>query len=607
MHPGPTPLRHAFLPALLLLAPAATSLATAATQGPGDEILFSITFRGPTISQPATGSGVLMTEGDLLSPALGIPDAGPQPRPRIVLTGGALGLSAYTNCVGHLPGETCGVELDALSRGRDPLLLPDGLARSRYRFLFSVDNRALGIPGMAAPPSVWTEGPAADASADVFVELGLPSGPLPPPAGPPPFAPPAGSVGLFDGNGIPSATGARYPGLGLVEPNPPSTQPASPGDDLNALDVNPHPAGVPQVVYFSLDAGFTDPLTGLVNAGSAALQGASGAAVLRSLGGVITVFATPQQLGLELVAGDVDDIDALVLHENGDGIYQRSLVPYDWTSGQRDLLLFSVRRGSSVIGRLDSIFGLPIEPGDLLVPPLSGSGNPGIFIAAENLGLRTVRSGTAMLFGDDLDAVAVEEEPFYDCNNNGIEDAVDIALGISSDADFNGIPDECEVIGGSYCYCPSPKGPCGNHAPSAGCINGTGQGSLLAVLSGSGSVTLDDLAIRATSAPPSQPGLFFMGGAAIELPFGNGLRCVGSGGVGLHRYQPTSSGPLGQYELSPATLGMGIVAKSQSLFPPSGWIQPGATWYFQAWFRDPSGPCALGYNLSNGLWVTFTP
>lgn len=32
----------------------------------------------------------------------------------------------------------------------------------------------------------------------------------------------------------------------------------------------------------------------------------------------------------------------------------------------------------------------------------------------------------------------------HDCNGNGIEDAVDIALGASADADANGVPDECE-------------------------------------------------------------------------------------------------------------------------------------------------------------------
>lgn len=32
----------------------------------------------------------------------------------------------------------------------------------------------------------------------------------------------------------------------------------------------------------------------------------------------------------------------------------------------------------------------------------------------------------------------------YDCNGNGVEDAVDISIGSSSDANANGIPDECE-------------------------------------------------------------------------------------------------------------------------------------------------------------------
>jgi hypothetical protein len=34
--------------------------------------------------------------------------------------------------------------------------------------------------------------------------------------------------------------------------------------------------------------------------------------------------------------------------------------------------------------------------------------------------------------------------PSVDCNANGVEDAVDIAVGYSSDLDGNGVPDECE-------------------------------------------------------------------------------------------------------------------------------------------------------------------
>ena len=54
-------------------------------------------------------------------------------------------------------------------------------------------------------------------------------------------------------------------------------------------------------------------------------------------------------------------------------------------------------------------------------------------------------------------------------------------------------------------------------------------------------------------------------------------------------------------------LGPGIVAYAQANFPPAGQIGPGQTWYFQGWYRDPAGPCGSGFNLTNGIEVTFTP
>lgn len=42
-------------------------------------------------------------------------------------------------------------------------------------------------------------------------------------------------------------------------------------------------------------------------------------------------------------------------------------------------------------------------------------------------------------------ATASPPAPLVDCNHNGIEDAVDIAFGTSSDVDQNGVPDECEA------------------------------------------------------------------------------------------------------------------------------------------------------------------
>ncbi len=44
-----------------------------------------------------------------------------------------------------------------------------------------------------------------------------------------------------------------------------------------------------------------------------------------------------------------------------------------------------------------------------------------------------------------------------DCNNNGIDDAIDISSGTSQDCNANGIPDECESAGGLKNYTSSPN------------------------------------------------------------------------------------------------------------------------------------------------------
>ena len=40
-------------------------------------------------------------------------------------------------------------------------------------------------------------------------------------------------------------------------------------------------------------------------------------------------------------------------------------------------------------------------------------------------------------------------------------------------------------------------------------------------------------------------------------------------------------------------------------FPSTGQITAGQTWNFQAWYRDPDGPCGQGSNFTNALEVTF--
>ncbi|MBI4882653.1 MAG: hypothetical protein HY826_01205 [Actinobacteria bacterium] len=151
-----------------------------------------------------------------------------------------------------------------------------------------------------------------------------------------------------------------------------------------------------------------------------------------------------------------------------------------------------------------------------------------------------------------------------------------------------------------YCSCPT-QGPCANNDKFGGCKNSTGVGAVLAA-SGTTSVTSDDLILEARWLPSNVQGIFFMGGWATSTPFGDGQLCISSGGMGLHRFKPVQSTGAGGL----ITVGPGIVAQSLSN-PPLGQIAPGQSWHFQAWYRNNSGPCGNGTNLSSALRVVFVP
>jgi hypothetical protein len=364
------------------------------------------------------------------------------------------------------------IEVDALSYGRDHYPLDNPMVAEI--FSFSVDEFATGgVTG--GPPEVASEGAfgAGQASADVFVSfppmplIGVPA---------PPGAFAKANTQLFDGDGMPSPGGIILPlpggpaphGLGLLEPNPPTPAPGlgslpDPGDNLDALDVDDAVGGLPPLfpIFYSLDAGFPDPLEtpaplglGPVNSGSAAALGFSGGDILMTpgSGAPAVLYAPAGALGLDLFGFDTDDLDALVLSENGTGVFEPSVMPFapfDWGPGKpADLVLFSVRRGSAVIGAPDSIHGVPITEGDILVPPFPGGGSPfpGIFLSADDLGLipDPVRPGPfglpAFPTADDLDALDLS----HDCNFNGIPDSLDVAYGSSPDVNGDFLPDECD-------------------------------------------------------------------------------------------------------------------------------------------------------------------
>lgn len=139
--------------------------------------------------------------------------------------------------------------------------------------------------------------------------------------------------------------------------------------------------------------------------------------------------------------------------------------------------------------------------------------------------------------------------------------------------------------------------PCGNEGwigSHAGCANQGGSGGLL-FAAGSPSVSVDDLRLQARHLLPGQPALAFLGantiGGGNGVSFGDGLRCAGGGIVRLGTATPDS---IGSAEYGPGlAAAAGLVAGDHRTF--------------QVWYRDPGGPCASDFNLTNALVTSFGP
>ena len=139
--------------------------------------------------------------------------------------------------------------------------------------------------------------------------------------------------------------------------------------------------------------------------------------------------------------------------------------------------------------------------------------------------------------------------------------------------------------------------PCGNLGTSGhGCASSSVPAGAVLFATGSASVALDDLVLRVQDSQPSKPGVFFQGttleGGGLGVPFGDGLRCAG--GV-IVRLETAFASAQGSVDTSAA-----IVAQ--------GGVLPGQTLIYQWWYRDPMGsPCSSGFNVSNGVEVSWTP
>jgi len=547
-----------------------------------------------------------------------------------------LGLADVTGChddagCPNAPPGPCRVEVDALSSGFSGFGNP--LRPSTVKF--SVDRLSTGVANpatiqYACIPSVYTEAPTLEAHADVFADL-LDLQELPPfsPGAMPPLH---GNVGVADGEGCRNAiTGHQYPGAGPVEP--PIL--AGPGDNVDALEVEEFHVEAGCLVYISLDPDTVDAHAPLWPQ----FQNLSPADILEVdvTTGTVGRLYKAADLGLDW---ELDDVDALAIGFPGGGNCE---VPENMNPVG---VLFSVTRDSDVVGKPDSLYGVRIQPGDILSKPQGSWPNvtPEIYIPAEMLGLVASREPFGV-FPDDLDAMAFnwhQQATIMDCNQNAIEDAADIALGNEDDCDANGIPDSCEIGQDSsldsdndgildqcqgtdqdpqdpdaYCFgvLPALCG-CSNWGGSGeGCANSTGVG---AVLSGYGSrwtanqaclpaagsglpATVSRLVLEAIDMPLNEMCMFFQGDEMVldpnqnpGVPFGDGLRCAGTNVI---KIEVVTTDPQGGY----ASTTVDVAATGQ--------VQVGDLKYYQARYRDPNGPCPSSdnFNLTNGLKIQWDP
>jgi hypothetical protein len=141
--------------------------------------------------------------------------------------------------------------------------------------------------------------------------------------------------------------------------------------------------------------------------------------------------------------------------------------------------------------------------------------------------------------------------------------------------------------------------PCGNMGSSdSGCANSivAAGGRLLGA--GQASVALDGFFLTGTGMPNSAA-LYFQGttqvAGGLGAPFGDGLRCAGGTVIRLVTRINTANGSSYPDVLDPPISIRGAI--------PAG----GGTRTYQVWYRNQSGPCGSGHNLTNGVLVAWRP
>jgi hypothetical protein len=203
-----------------------------------------------------------------------------------------------------------------------------------------------------------------------------------------------------------------------------------------------------------------------------------------------------------------------------------------------------------------------------------------MYIAAENLGLATFRSGFGTM--DDLDAldVVMPSISALDADGDGIPDVVAILLGLVPDCNGDLIPDGVQNV--SYCTAGTS---------ASGC-----QATLSATGAASATAT-SGFKVTAATVEGKKDGLFFYGTNGRQAaPWGNGtsFQCVVPPvrRTGIQSSGGTAGGCDGSFSLD-FTAWMQTYA-----FKAPG---PGSVVQMQTWYRDPQNTSNQTTSLSDAL------